>query len=131
MKSYAIIFALIGVLFGCKKESVGIGSGELEDGIWVEATHRKDTLVFQSFENGNLWMTLYREREDRNGHQGPKIGAGPYDCKFTDGGISLYYTLSSYYHFNEYSFEHTGTKLRIGDFYEGTGTVKTFVQANR
>ena len=131
MKRCAVVFVLIGVLFGCKKETAGVGNGVLEEGIWVEVEYRKDTLVFQSYEDGSTLLLLNRERESRNGHQGPKIGAGPYIYKFIDGGISLYWTLSSNYHFDEYPFEHTGTKLKIGDFYEGTGGLKTFVQANK
>lgn len=131
MKRYTVLFVFVAVLFGCKKEEVGIGTGLLEDGIWVEAKHRRDTIVFKSFENENTWLILHRGLEYRNGNPKPKIGSGPYVYRIDDGGISLYYTLSSNYRFDGYPFEHTGTKFKIGDFYDGTGTVKTFVQANR
>jgi len=131
MKRIILVLSIVSVLFACKEEDLGSGTGLLEDGIWVEAKHRKDTLVFQSYEDGSTLLLFHRERENRNGQRLPKVGSGPYLYELGSGEISLYYTLSSNYHFDEYPFEQTGTKLKIGDFYEGTGSLKTFVQANK
>ncbi|MGK6350719.1 hypothetical protein [Parapedobacter sp. DT-150] len=119
------------VFLACEKKQMVAGNGILEAGIWVEATHRMDTITFQSFENGDTWLTLNRERETRNGQQVPRTGAGIYQYRLNEGEISLYYTLSSYYAFEDYRFHHTGTKFQIGDFYEGTENMKTFIQVRQ
>lgn len=124
-----LFFAVAFLAFiGCEKTESDVSGTVLEEGIWVEASRRKDTIVFQRFDGGSTWLMLNRGRELRaDGYLLPMMGAGSYECRLDGGHIELYYTLSSGYAFEKYPFHYEGGQFRIGDFYEKGAGLKTFV----
>jgi len=98
---------------GCNTDPVEKSS---LSGVWIEATHKTDTLVFNNQFQG---FSLNRGREVRNGYSLPKEHSGPYTYELKADSISLLWSASDYnkgmnYYFNP---DLKNSRLEIGNFY--------------
>ncbi len=116
MKRILLLGLLVGML-GCSDSGEEPRFRELE-GLWVDQVTKVDTLEFIQLEDGSTLMRLGRERENRNGYELPKVGAGLYQFELKRKSISLHYSFSSDSRFNDYFFEQSSDRLEIGRFYE-------------
>jgi hypothetical protein len=127
MKRSLIIVSLFLFCISCKKSNVDLST---IDGAWIESSHKKDTLYFDS--SKSLFI-LGRGKELTGVYLLPKIYAGPYIYETKNDSISIQYTLSSLYKPTTYNFNidlKTG-KLKIGNFYVDSlnkGTLLTFIK---
>jgi hypothetical protein len=110
-----LIAILFIALIGCSEESKP--DADLT-GVWVDEVTSADTLEFLKFEDGSTLMFLKRGRELQNGHNQPRIGAGPYTYYLEEKSISLHYSLSSDSRSTVYFFDQKGEKLEIGKFFQ-------------
>ena len=124
---YGLILVLIISAFGCTDTSDGPLPLSLE-GKWVDQVTETDTLEFIRLEDGSSLMDLRRGREDRNGHNLPKMSAGLYIYTLSKNTISLQYSFSSLWEPKEYYFQHNSLQLKIGRFFESdnSASVLTF-----
>lgn len=113
MKKSLIIVTLFLFCMGCKKNNVDLST---IDGVWIESSHKKDTLYFDS---PNSLFNLARGKELRGGYLLPKIYAGSYIYETKNDSISIQYSLSSLYKPKSYKFnvDLKKGKLIIGNFY--------------
>ncbi len=128
-KTYLII-VVASLILACKKSPL-TETAPLEDCRWVEATHRKDTIEFKSFEDTDrTYLILHRERETGEGYNRPKLGAGVYEYRLKGNTIQIHSMLSSVAQFDPetYLFKRHGANMQIGDFYEGSDSVRAFVK---
>lgn len=113
MKKTLIIVALFLFCISCKKNNVDLAT---VDGVWIESSHKKDTLYFDS---SNSMFNLGRGKELRGGYSLPKIYAGLYIYETKNDSISIQYSSSSLYQPKSYKFnvDLNKGKLTIGNFY--------------
>ncbi len=85
-------------------------------GVWIEATHKTDTMVF---ENSSKGFVLNRGKEVVNGYLLPKIHSGPYLYELKNDSIALINQLSgnskriNYY----FKLDLIMNQFKIGNFY--------------
>ena len=125
MKKLLFIGCICLLLTGCNTESVVKSS---LSGVWIEATHKTDTLVFNNQFQG---FSLNRGREVRYGYSLPKGHSGPYTYELKADSISLLWSASdnnkgTNYYFNP---DLNNSQLKFGNFYVdsiGNNEVLTF-----
>lgn len=124
---YGLILVLIISVLGCTDTSDEPLPLSLE-GKWVDQVTETDTLEFIRLEDGSSLMDLRRGREDRNGHNLPKMSAGLYIFTLSKNTISLQYSFSSLWEPKEYYFQYNSLQLKIGRFFESdnSASVLTF-----
>lgn len=123
---YFFIITLSCALSSCSKDKIDGPIASDLNGKWIEVQTKLDTLTFESWDEMEI-VTLGRGKETINGHLLPKLGSGPYQYRFTDEKISLYWMLSSDSRYNDHSFMIAGNKLYIGNFYSSSlGPTLTF-----
>lgn len=124
---YGLILVLIISVLGCTDTSDEPLPLSLE-GKWVDQVTETDTLEFIRLEDGSSLMDLRRGREDRNGHNLPKMSAGLYIFTLSKNTISLQYSFSSLWEPKEYYFQYNALQLKIGRFFESdnSASVLTF-----
>lgn len=113
------------LLTGCNTESV---VNSLLSGVWIETTHKTDTLAFNNQFQGFI---LNREREVRYGYLLPKGHSGPYTYELKNDSITLLWSASDYNKGTNYYFKPDlkNNQLKIGNFYVdsiGNNEVLTF-----
>lgn len=113
MKNSLLIGLIFFLLVSCEKnniEKVPI------DGIWIEATHKTDTIVF---DNQHTLFNLNRGTEIRNGYLLPKYLSGQYSYEIINDSISLRWLLSSSSNGNNYNFnvDSKNGQIKIGNFF--------------
>jgi len=113
MKKLLFIGCICLLLTGCNTESVIKSS---LSGVWIEATHKTDTLVFNNQLQG---FSLNRGREVRNGYSLPKEHSGPYTYELKNDSITLLWSASDYNKGTNYYFKSDlkNSQLKIGNFY--------------
>jgi hypothetical protein len=124
-----LLFIVIVVLLstGCNNETVDTSS---LSGVWIEATHKEDTLVFNNQPPG---LILKRGYEVINGYFLPKAHSGPYTYEIKNDSVTLHWLGSDYNKGTEYYFK-TDLKnklLKIGNFYDdntGSNEILTFTK---
>lgn len=119
--------AIIALILAACDQNGAAPTGALE-GKWVDVNSSTDTLSFESF-GGMEALIVGRGTEMRGGFLLPKFGSGPYEYDLpSDDKISLRWYLSSSSNFKDYYFEHSGTTLRVEQFYDSPtpGTILTF-----
>ena len=86
------------------------------DGVWIETTHKMDTIVFENSYSG---MTLKRGTEITNGYLLPKYLSGPYSYEIKNDSISLHWMASSSsYSINHYfDLDPKNNEIKIGNFF--------------
>ena len=99
-------------------------------GVWIEATHKADTLVFT---NQPLGLILNWGYEVSNGYFLPKVHSGPYTYEIKNDSINLLWLGSDYNKGTEYYFKSdlNNKSLKIGNFYDdsqGSNAVLTFIK---
>ena len=104
---YCLILILLSLLSGCEKQK-SLTPGL--QGEWVEASLRKDTIIFNSpdFDFGGNWFDLRREG---------MISLGPYEYRIQGDSISIHWMLSSCMCWETYCFEAGDDEFVIGKFY--------------
>lgn len=110
MKNFRLIFLVVIAIFsGCEEDENIL---ELE-GIWVEKTMAKDTLVFNSpeYDFGKDWFELRKEN---------MVSTGPYEYELFSDSISIHWFLSGSMTWQNYYFKMTRTnrEFMIGRFYD-------------
>jgi len=113
MKNLLLIGMLFFLLLSCEKNTI---DKALVDGIWVETTHKMDTLLF---EKNNLTFTLNRGTEVRSGNVLPKYLSGSYYYDLLEDSISLLWQFSSSLQETNYYFKVDSNKdqILIGNFF--------------
>lgn len=113
MKKTVIVLIISLFCASCKKNNTDLAT---MDGVWIESSHKKDTLYFDS---SNSMFALGRGKEMYAGRMLPKINSGPYIYEIKNDSISLQYSLSSFYQPKLYYFNVDPNKgnLTIGNFY--------------
>lgn len=113
MKNSLLAGLLLFLLISCEKNSI---ENPWIDGIWIEATHKTDTLVFD-----NQYPSFYLNRgtEIRGGYLLPKSLSGPYSYEIEKDSISLRWGLSSYSGGIKYYFDLdiNNDLIKIGNFF--------------
>ncbi len=114
MKKSFLIGLLFFVLVSCEKNNTEKAPIV---GIWVETTHKTDTLVFDDL---NTMFNLNRGTEIRNGYLLPKYSSGSYVYELKKDSVSLRWLLSSSAYGNNYFFkiEIENDQLKFGNFFE-------------
>jgi len=115
MKYGLILFLLVS--FACSKDNTDVLNSSQPKGKWIETEIGMDTLSFESLDTMEI-MNLNRGKETGDGS--PKYKSGPYRYRIVEKRISLKWMLSSDSNFNDYYFEITGNRLKIGNFYGST-----------
>ena len=103
-------------------------------GVWVEASHKTDTLVFDN-QTTELSLNLKRGTEIRNGYLLPKYLSGPYMYEIENDSISLRWGASSSSYANKYYFklDSKNKEIKIGNFFVdsiNTGVILTFTKVH-
>ncbi len=113
MKKLFLIVLVFIVATSCDKENI---EKSQIDGVWIETTHKTDTLVFENTHSG---MTLKRGTEIRNGYLLPKYSSGPYSYEIKNDSISLHWMASSSsYSINHYfDLDSKNNEIKIGNFF--------------
>ena len=113
MKKLLFIGCICLLLTGCNTDSVIKSS---LSGVWIEATHKTDTLVFNNQLQG---FSLNRGREVRVGYSLPKEHSGPYTYELKNDSITLLWSASDYNKGTNYYFKSDlkNSQLKIGNFY--------------
>jgi hypothetical protein len=123
-----LFIVFVGILStGCKNETVDTSS---LTGVWIEATHKADTLVFN---NQPLGLILKRGYEVRNGYYLPKAHSGPYTYEIKNDSINLLWLGSDSNKGTVYYFKSdlNNKLLKIGNFYDdnsGSNEILTFTK---
>jgi hypothetical protein len=112
---------------GCNTESVVKSS---LSGVWIEATHKIDTLAFNNQFQG---FSLNRGREVRVGYSLPKEHSGSYTYELKADSISLLWSASDYNKGTNYYFKTDlkNNQLKIENFYVdsiGRNEILTFIK---
>jgi len=120
MKNFFLIGLLTIMAISCEKDSIE-PNPEIINGIWVEAVHKSDTLVF---DNESHYFTLNRGTV--------RTATGIYGYEIEEDSISLKWTLSSYSGSYKYYFDFEEKKIRIGNFYMSSSKneILTFIKTN-
>jgi hypothetical protein len=126
---YLLLFVPL-FLISCTDHDVspeGASSSLALSGTWVEATNRKDTIVFITSEPSDPQMFSFKCEKGISGYN--NLFSSLYQFKVEGNEISLLNTISSCYCFTDYSFSRTDTKIHIENFYESgsEGEIETFV----
>ena len=113
MKKLLFIVFVCLLSTGCNTEPVEKSS---LSGVWIEVTHKTDTLVFNNQFQG---FSLNRGREIRYGYSLPKEHSGPYTYELKADSISLLWLASDYNKGMNYYFKSDlkNNLLKIGNFY--------------
>lgn len=113
MKKSLVIVTLFLFCISCKKNNDNLATF---DGVWIESSHRKDTLYFHS--SASLF-DLRRGKVLTGGYLRPKIYSGSYVYETNKDSISIQYSLSSFFKPTKYKFnvDLKTRKLIIGNFY--------------
>lgn len=111
-KLFFIVLVLI-VSTSCERENI---EKSQIDGVWIETTHKMDTIVFENTHSG---MILKRGTEIRNGYLLPKYSSGPYSYEIKNDSISLHWMASSSsYSINHYfDLDSKNNEIKIGNFF--------------
>ena len=123
-----LFFVLVLVLStSCDKNNI---ENSTLDGVWVEANHKTDTLVFDNQYTGFI---LNRGTEIRNGYLLPKYLSGPYMYEIENDSISLRWSASSSSYANKYYFklDSKNKEIKIGNFFVDSihsGEILTFTK---
>jgi hypothetical protein len=113
MKKLLFIVFVCLLSTGCNTEPVEKSS---LSGVWIEVTHKTDTLVFNNQFQG---FSLNRGREIKYGYSLPKEHSGPYTYELKADSISLLWLASDYNKGTNYYFKSDlkNNLLKIGNFY--------------
>jgi len=90
-------------------------------GVWVEASHKTDTLVFDN-QTTELSLNLKRGTEIRNGYLLPKYYSGSYWYEIENDSISLRWWASSSSYATKYYFklDLKNRSIKIGNFFDSS-----------
>ena len=120
-RSGYLLPAIALAFLGCRESKEEVVPEGLS-GIWVEASARADTLLFNLNRAGNPrpnTLTVNRGTEIRaGGYATPKVGSGIYEFYLREDRIHVYNLLSSYYGFSDYAIEQRKDSLQIENFFE-------------
>jgi len=127
MKNLLFIMFILVITTSCDKNNI---ENSTLDGVWIEANHKTDTLVFN---NPPSWLTLNRGTEIRNGFLLPKYHSGDYMSEIENDSISLRWGASSSTYANKYYFklDLKNNEIKIGNFFVdsiNTGVILTFTK---
>ena len=113
MKKLLFIVFVFVISTSCDKNNI---ENSTLNGVWVEANHKTDTLVF---DNQSTWLNLNRETELRNGYVMPKIHSGPYMYEIKNDSISLRWMASSSSDVRNYYFKPDlkNNEIKVGNFF--------------
>lgn len=129
MKKLLFIVLVLVISTSCDKNYI---ENSTLVGVWVEANHKTDTLVF---DNQTTDLYLNRGTEIRNGFLLPKYLSGPYMYKIENDSISLRWEASSSSYANNYYFklDLKNKEIKIGNFFDdsiNTGVILTFTKVH-
>jgi hypothetical protein len=107
-KSIYLLILAIFFFSSCEKEN---NSDQQLDGMWVETSLRKDTIIFKSSDPlwGGNWFELKRD---------VMLSTGPYEYTLSADSISLHWMLSSASLWQTYYFQIDRDEFLIGKFYD-------------
>ena len=127
MKNLLFIVFILVLSTSCDKNSI---ENSTLDGVWIEANHKTDTIVFNNQSSG---LILNRGTEIRNGFLLPKYHSGIYISEIENDSISLRWGLSGSSYANKYYFklDKKNNEIKIGNFFVdsiNTGVILTFTK---
>lgn len=97
------------------------------DGKWVETVGKMDTIIFDPELNGvESNYFIFKSHKGISGYN--NLYSTIYEYHIANDEISIYNTISSCYCFSNFSFEQTGKKISVENFYDShsKGEIETF-----
>jgi hypothetical protein len=127
MKNLMLIGWLFFLLVSCEKNTI---EKDQIEGIWIESTHKTDTIVF---DNQHTLFILNRGTEIRNGYLLPRILSGPYFYEIKGDSISLRWGFSSCSSGGIHYFNLASDKeqIKVGNFFVDTLSNQVIVTFSR
>jgi hypothetical protein len=120
MRVFIIALTFLLGTWGCRPSE--IVSPDSLTGVWVEASARQDTLIFNLDRFGkSLPKTILVNRGkeiNAGGYLVPKLGSGYYGYEIQDNKILVVSMLSSSLQRTAYKIEQSESQLRVENFYE-------------